>query len=152
MGACEAVKDKAVLVTRFPIDSAYNQFPAKVRISTTKDVEPVMINSEFYRWYPKIREEDIGSNTSNTFIDTLNICNLMLKGIGGDYDGDSVSIKGCWLQESNAECDKYIKSKSNYINFSGTNIRQPSNEAIQSLYSLTKVLTVDEGKLTNPKF
>lgn len=152
MGACEAVKDKAVLITRFPIDSAYNQFPAKVRISTTKDVEPVMVNSEFYRWYPKIREEDIGSNTSNTFIDTLNICNLMLKGIGGDYDGDSVSIKGCWLQESNAECDKYIKSKSNYINFSGTNIRQPSNEAIQSLYSLTKILTADEGKLTNPKF
>ena len=35
-----------------------------------------------------IREEDIGSNTSNRFIDTLNICNLQLKAIGGDYDGE----------------------------------------------------------------
>ena len=34
-----------------------------------------------------IRQKDIGANTSNMFIDTLNISNLYLDGIGGDYDG-----------------------------------------------------------------
>lgn len=69
-------------------DSAYNQFPSIPRISTIPEVEPVYVDGRFYRWYPKIRENDIGSNTSNRFIDTLNICNLQLKAIVGDYDGE----------------------------------------------------------------
>lgn len=85
MAACEATKDKAVTITRFPVDSAYNMFPSKVRVSTIKETEPIYVNGEFYKWYPKIREKDISSNTSNRFIDTLNICNLLLKGITGDY-------------------------------------------------------------------
>ena len=42
------------------------------------------INDTFYRYYPKIREEDIGIDTSNKFIDTLQLSNLYLPGIGGD--------------------------------------------------------------------
>ena len=85
MATCEAVSDKCVLITRYPIDSAYNQFPSIPRLSTIPEVEPVYVDGRFYRWYPKIREKDIGSNTSNRFIDTLNICNLQLKAIVGDY-------------------------------------------------------------------
>ena len=133
-------------------DSAYNQFPSIPRISTIENTEPVYIDGKLYRWYPRIRKEDIGSNTSNKFIDTLNICNLLLKCIGGDYDGDSVQIKGVWIQESNKELRDFIKSKSFYITFSGNNIREPSNEAIQSMYSMTKVLDQDESKLTQPIF
>ena len=46
----------------------------------------------------------------------------------------------------------FLHSKSHYINFSGSNIRTPSHEAIQSLYSMTKVLDQDKDKLINPKF
>ena len=152
MAACEATKDKAVLITRFPIDSAYNQCPNKVRISTIKQTEPIAVDSEFYRWYPKIREEDIGTNTSNKFIDTLNVCNLLLEGFQGDYDGDTVSVKAAWIQETNEELFNFMNSKSMYINFSGNNIRKASNEAIQSLYSMTKVLDEDKNKLTQPEF
>lgn len=152
MAACEAVKDKCVLITRYPIDSAYNQIPQIPRISTTKEVEPVLLNGEFYRWYPKITKADIGGNTSNKFIDTLNISNLLIGGMGADYDGDTVGIKGVWIQESNKELRDFLKSKSHYINFSGSNLRKPSNEAIQSLYSLTKVLPQDLSKLTEPEF
>lgn len=69
-------------------DSAYNQLVSKPRISTIKDTEPVYINNTFYRWYPKIRENDVGSNTSNRFIDTMNISNLVIGGMGADYDGE----------------------------------------------------------------
>ena len=37
-----------------------------------------------YKYYPKIREEDLGTDTSNKFIDTLRISNTYLPGIGGD--------------------------------------------------------------------
>ena len=148
----EATQDKCVLITRYPIDSTYNQIPQKVHISTTKEVEPVLLSGKFYRWYPKIKASDISTNTSNKFIDTLNISNLLIGGMGADYDGDTVGVKGVWLQESNEELMKFLKSKSHYINFSGGNFRSPSNEAIQSLYSMTKVLQQDISKLTDPEF
>lgn len=152
VAACEATADKCVLITRYPIDSAYNQIPQLVRITTTKEVEPVILENTFYRWYPKFTAADISGNTSNKFIDTLNISNLLIGGMGADYDGDTVGIKGVWLQESNKELTEFIKSKSHYINFSGSNIRTPSNEAIQSLYSMTKILPQDLSKMTDPVF
>lgn len=152
IAANEATKDKCVLITRYPIDSAYNQIPQLVRITTTKEVEPVLLNGTFYRWYPKLTAADISGNTSNKFIDTLNISNLLIGGMGADYDGDTVGIKGVWLQESNKELIDFIKSKSHYINFSGSNIRTPSNEAIQSLYSMTKILPQDLSKMVDPIF
>lgn len=152
MATCEAVKDKHVVATRYPIDSSYNTIYTKVNISTTKNIEGVYVNGEFYRWYPKIRESDINAKTSNMFIDTFNISNLHLKGMGGDYDGDSVSVKGVWFVEANEEIDKLLKSKKLNINFGGLNIKVSNNEAIQSLYSLTKILPGDELKLTDPVF
>ena len=56
------------------------------------------------------------------------------------------------MQESNKELRDFIKSKSHYINFSGNNVRKPSHEAIQSLYSMTKILDQDKSRLTKPTF
>lgn len=148
MAATEATADKHILITRYPIDSAYNQFPNKIRISTLKETEHVLVDNTYYHWYPKIRKNEIGSNTSNRFLDTLNISNLYLKGMTGDYDGDSVNIEGVWIKEANEEIDKYLNSAKNYIDFSGSIIRESSNEAVQSLYSLTKILSQDEDKIT----
>lgn len=152
MAAEDAVRDKHVLITRYPIDSAYNQFPNKIRISTIKETEKVYVNNIYYRFYPRIREEDIGSNTSHKFIDTLMICNLYLKGMGGDYDGDQASAKAAWTVEANEELDKFLNSKANFINASGLNIKVSTNEAIQSLYSMTKILPQDQKKITDPIF
>ena len=66
-------------------DSYFNQFPSKVNISSTKITEPMIINNTVYRHYPKIRDNDIGKDTSNLFVDTMNISNQYLKAIGGDY-------------------------------------------------------------------
>ena len=140
MAAIEATKDKMVLLTRYPIDCYLNQFPSKVIVSSTKETEPMIVNKTLYKSYPKIREEDIGSNTSNLFIDTVNISNLLLEAIGGDYDGDQVTVKGVYSIEANAELEKHIKSKANYIMLGGQNVRNSSKEAIQALYNLTKVL------------
>ena len=90
MAAVESTRDKHVLITRFPMDSYWNEFPAKIRISSTKQTEPIVVGASYYKWYPMIREKDINSNTSNMFIDTLQFTNLNLASIGGDYDGVAI--------------------------------------------------------------
>ena len=67
-------------------------------------------------------------------------------------DGDQVTIKGIYSVEANKELEEYTKSKAHYISLGGKNVRNLSNEGIQSLYSLTKVLDQDASKLTNPVF
>ena len=152
MAACETVKDKHVLITRYPMDSYFNQFPTKVRISTLKQTEPVYVNGTFYKFYPRIRQEDIGSNTSNMFIDTMQFSNISLKIIVGDYDGDQVSVKAVWTKEANEELAQHLNSKAIFIDIGGKNVKISTNETIQAMYSLTKVLNDDKKKLTNPVF
>lgn len=92
IAATEATKDKQILVTRFPIDKYANQITTGISISSTKETEPMYFNNEYYPRYPKIREEDIGSNTSNTFVDTMQISNLYLPGMCADFDGVMSSL------------------------------------------------------------
>ena len=149
MAAVECSRDKCALITRYPMDSYYNQFPTKIRVSSTKETEPMYVNNTFYPTYPKIREEDIGSNTSNKFVDTLTISNLFLEGIGGDYDGDQTTVRVPFTREANEELEGYMNSKSFYINLGANNIRVPIHDAIQSMYSLT--IKPKEYKKANPK-
>ena len=106
--AVEAVKDKHILITRYPIDSYFNQFPTKVKIASTTKTEPMIIGNAYYKNYPYIRQEDIGGNTSNKFIDTLNISNLYLDGIGGKPSIIASDIKqnlsNCWKAKLNRAC------------------------------------------------
>ena len=152
MAANEAVRNKHVLITRYPMDSCFNQMVAKPRISTIRETEKVYVNGTYYPFYPKIRQKDIGGNTSDKFLDTLMISNLMLKGAGGDYDGDQVSVRGVWTEEANEELDKFSSSISNYIDLGGINIRVSTNEAVQSLYCMTKILPDDMSKIQQPVF
>ena len=100
----------------------------------------MIIRDKFVKQYPRIRNEDIGSNTSTMFIDSVMFSNAHLESIGGDYDGDTVSDKGVYSTEANKELMSYMNSKAFYISLSGTNIRATSKEGLQSLYSLTRVL------------
>lgn len=138
--AQEFIDDKVVLITRFPIDSYYNQFPQQIRISTTNKTEPMIIRDKFIKHYPMIRMEDIGSNTSTMFIDSVQFSNAHLESIVGDYDGDTISDKGVFTVEANEELRSYMNSKAFYISLSGNNIRNTTKDGIQSLYNLTKVL------------
>ncbi len=140
MAAVEVTKDRCVLITRYPIDSCYNQYPSLIRVSSTSQTEPMLINDTFYPHYPYIREELIGKDTSNLFVDTLRVANPMLVVMGGDYDGDQVTVKGVYFDESNAELKEYIDSKRQFISFGGHNMRVLSKQGIQCLYNLTLVL------------
>ena len=149
--ACEeAIKDRMILITRYPIDTFYNEFATKIRLSSTIETEKVTINGITYDYYPKIRKEDIGTDTSNKFIDTMNICNGYLDSIDGDYDGDMVTIKGVYTDEANAELKKQLETNIHFINLGGNPVISTAKEAIQAIYAMT--LTMPETKLEKVKF
>lgn len=149
--AVEASMDKNVLVSRYPIDNYFNQITTKVVISSTKDTEPVYIEDKYYPYYPRIRQEDIGKNTNNSFVDTFKLSNLYLDGLGGDYDGDTITCKSPYTVESLQELDEYMNSKANFINLGCSNIKLVDSDVSQSLFSLTRVL-IDSKPLTQPSF
>ena len=112
----------------------------------------MVVDGVFYPNYPYIRQNDIGSNTSNMFVDSVRMCNLFLNGIGGDYDGDTTSNAGLYSIEANEEAERVMKSKFNLIGLGGTPIREAGNEAFQALYSLTLVLPDAKDKIQTPTF
>lgn len=149
--ACEeAVKDRMILITRYPIDTFYNEFATKIRLSSTIETEEAVFDNVVYTHYPKIRKEDIGKDTSSSFIDTMNICNGYLDSIGGDYDGDMVTIKGVYTDEANAELKKQLASNIHFINLGGNPVISTSKESIQAIYAMT--LTLPDTKLSPVKF
>lgn len=148
MAAVRVSEGKHILITRFPIDTYYNQFPNKFRVMSTNKTEPMIINNEFYPRYPMVRQSDIGSNTSNMFKDTLNMSNLHLDSIGGDYDGDQVTAAGVYSVEANAELEKFMNSKAYIANLGGKTVRTSDKEAILALYSLTYICSDDRAKIT----
>ena len=149
--ACEeSVKDRMILITRYPIDTFYNEFATKIRLASTIETEEAVFDDVVYTHYPKIRKEDIGKDTSSSFIDTMNICNGYLDSIGGDYDGDMVTIKGVYTDEANAELKKQLASNIHFINLGGNPVISTSKESIQAIYAMT--LTLPETKLSPVKF
>lgn len=133
-------------------DSIYNRFPARIHITTTNKTEPMVVDGKFFPRYPYIRQGDIGQNTSNMFINSLQICNLFLDGLNGDYDGDTTTDTSIYSVEANEEIEKAMKSKYNFISFGGKPIRNPGNEAFQSIYNLTMSLPETKDKLSVPVF
>lgn len=58
----------------------------------------MVIDGKFYKNYPYIRQDDIGNNTSNMFVDSANICNLYLDGLNGDYDGAKLKSESHYVK------------------------------------------------------
>ena len=150
IAAIESTKDKKILITRYPIESAYNQVPSNIVVLSTNKTEPMYFNGTYYPYYPHIENGYIGMDTSGMFEDTLQLSNLLLPGLCGDFDGDTTTIKSPYTEEANAELDKLMNSKLNYIDLGGNNIKKSSGDSIMAIYSLTKVLP--DEKLVDPTF
>ena len=136
--AVDVTADKMVSISRYPISDSFSFFNTKVHVVSTKETVPMTVGDHVYDTYPKIDLNTKKENISSLFIDTLVMSNLYLKGLGGDYDGDQVSIRGLFTQEANEQARNMLMSKNHYLNSNGVNMRESSNESIQTLYTLTK--------------
>jgi len=138
VAAVDICKDKHVYITRYPITDYLSIYPTKITPLSTFKTTPIIFDNKFYPDYPVIDPNYPKEKIPGLFIDSLQLFNAMLSIIGGDFDGDMVTIRGVFTQEANDEADKFIKSIRNILDITGKNIRTIEKEGIQSLYNLTK--------------
>lgn len=153
LAAVDVTKGKHALITRYPVSDAYGLFISYVTPITTLRTEVVKINDRVYTHYPMVEVGLSPLKVPIRFVDSLQFSNSYLDGLGGDYDGDQVTVKILWTQEANAECEKVMNSKSFFISPSGSNVRKIKYECLQTMYDMTKdpdanskVLSVQEKK------
>lgn len=136
IAATDITKDKHVYITRYPIEQYQNIYPSKIRILSTKETKPQTLEDRYLPDYPIIYPDYPADE--ELFIDTVVPYNGYLKALGGDYDGDTVSLRGVFTMEANAEAEKLIWEKKNILDQMGRNSRKIGNEAVQAIYSLTR--------------
>lgn len=137
--AYDVTQDKHIYVTRYPYLDYMSMFASRIRVMSTKKTMAVYVNEDtVYNNYPVINPDLDSDRVAVSFIDTLSMSNTYLKGLGGDYDGDQISVRAVFTQEANEEADRIMLSKANLLNASGKAVRESSNEAVQTLYALTK--------------
>lgn len=136
--AVDVTSDKHVWLTRYPLLDYFGMFPNKITVLSTENTVPMFVGDNTFTHYPKVEIDLPKEKVSVAFIDTVTMSNLYLAGLGGDYDGDQVTIKGVFSQEANAEAEKILMSKSHILNIYGQNMRKTTNEGIQTLYMMTK--------------
>lgn len=69
-----------------------------------------------------------------------------------DYDGDQVTVKMVYSEEANQELMEIIDSRRNLLGLDAKGVRESDKEAIQAMYSLTRVLDEDKKKISSPVF
>lgn len=150
IGTVEAAEGKHMISTRFPMDTVYNQIIHKIKVASTHETEQLRIRSKVYEKYPKIRKEDIGTNTENKFREVGNISNASIGMLGADFDGDTSGNRTPFSNEANYECSEFLKSKKRSININGTYVYNVDAESVLMGYTLTKC--TDESKVSGPVF
>lgn len=138
--ANRACSDKHVFITRYPITNHLGTFPSKLNVMSTVKTIPMTYNGTRYKYYPIVDPDMKKEDVATFFYDVLKMSNVLLKALGGDYDGDQVSIKGVFTTEANVECDKLVRGKANILDIGANNVRKSTNENVQTLYTLTKKL------------
>ena len=141
--AVNTLSDKYVYITRYPIEGYNSIFPSLcVPMSTLDTVAANITNLDGsvteYERYPIIDLNLPTDKISNRFADTVTISDLFLDAIGGDFDGDTVSVKLCFSIEANAEAKQISESVKNFIGQDGSLIRGVSKEAYLTFYNMTR--------------
>jgi DNA-directed RNA polymerase beta' subunit len=126
----EIIKDKHVYLTRYPTEDYRNVVPLMIKIITTETTISQNIYSTTFPNYPNLEN-------GASWVDSVKPNNSYLAGLGGDYDGDTVSIRGVYTKEANEEAAMLIKSKMTLLDGAGKASRIFSKEGTLSLYNFT---------------
>lgn len=138
MAAEEVTADKHVYITRYPIVDYFSCFPSRVHVLSTMKTDVMVVNGRVYKYYPRIDPSMPDEEVGTVFNDTVTMDNCYLAGLGGDYDGDQISIKGVFTQEANQEAEDIMFSIKHYVSINGTMMRTVGNEIFLTYYNMTK--------------
>lgn len=138
--ACVDVCEKRhIMVSRYPVGTDKGIFFNKVRVQSLAKHINLTFNGKEYPFYPNIDLKTPNNKVGALFIDTLVMSNSHLDGMGADYDGDQVSLRGIWSDEANLEAEDIMQRKMTALNITGNNSKGVSKELFNSMYELTKI-------------
>ena len=129
---------KMAYITRYPLEDYFGTFPSMIRVTSTEEHEPMTINGVNYPFYPKVVPGMPQDEVSTKFVETVTMDNMYLKGLGGDYDGDTISEKVCFTEEANDEAFAIMNDAKHFVSISGSITRTIGNEAFLTFYGLTR--------------
>ena len=138
LAADDIYENRYGYITRYPFLTFQTIFPTKIRVLSTQKTQPMWINGKLHKFYPVIDPNTPKKTVPTQFIEVLMMSNVYLEKIGGDYDGDQVSIRTMFTQEANEECKRICDSIITCLNANGSNVRTSEKECIQTLYLLTR--------------
>lgn len=138
IAAEDCVKDKTTWIVRYPIVTHMSTFPSKIHVMSTVKTMPVLLDGKIYKWYPVVDPNAPKKVVSTSFNDTVNMSNMYLDVMNGDYDGDTISARIPFTVEANQESEEIINSIKQYLNAQGNMVRNVKNESNLMLYNLTK--------------
>lgn len=148
--ACVDVCEKRhVMVSRYPVGTDKGIFFNKIRVQSTIKHVNLIFNGKEYPYYPDIDFSISQDKVGVQFIDTLVMSNSHLDGMGADYDGDQVSVRGIYSDEANMEAEEIMNRKTSALNITGANSKGVAKEVYNSLYELTKIGNTPSKKV-NP--
>lgn len=136
--AMDCLSDKHVYITRYPLVDYFGTFPSRIHILSTIQTQKMTVNGVNYDYYPVVNPDLPEGKVSQLFIDTITMSIPYLKGLGGDYDGDQVSLKMVFTQEANEEAEKILHSPKHFITEDKELIRVVANETYMTWYNITE--------------
>lgn len=134
MAAYDMVRDKCIYITRYPVEDHNNIYPSKMNILSTKNTSKKTVLGITYPNFPIIPE---GENISHIYVETLQVFPSYLDALGGDFDGDQVSIQGVFTEEANESSKKFIESELNILSVNNNTMRNLKDVCQIGLYNLT---------------
>lgn len=87
--AVDVTENKHVVITRYPVTDYFSSFFNKIHVVSTHKTMPVYIGDRLYPDYPIIDFDAAPEQVETMFQDSLTMSNLLLEGLGGDYDGNN---------------------------------------------------------------
>lgn len=129
-------KKYPALVTRYPIGGIGSSYPTWTVLTTT--VETESLYEMDHEWMVDKEDPDklavnfpiFDSGYFRTI--TVHVCHLGR--LGGDFDGDTLHIKGVVTDEAIEDVKKYMSKKENYINDAGEYYYSNSNDILDAVF------------------
>lgn len=138
LACCDECEKRHLMVSRYPVGTDKGIYFNKIRVQSTSKHIKVIFNGKEYPFYPDIDITLPHEKVGVQFIDTLVMSNSHLDGMGADYDGDQVSVRGIWSEEANLEAEQIMSIKMTALNITGANSKGVAKEVFNSMYELTK--------------
>ena len=132
-------KPRFANVTRYPAIEMGSLVPSRVHILSTTPSRQVKFSIT-----GPTEDSEVTYNFPNypmlehTYVDSAALHPSVLKGLGADFDGDTVSISGILSTEASEEYEEYLNDKNRYIDSNGKLVCAKTDIIDLTLYNLSR--------------